>query len=387
MSRITAVTLTAVTSPRSGITCGHIIVQLATDVDGLVGIGEMSDFQHLPMYHIDVRGLEATLTDILVGRDPMESSSIAATMDRAFPSAESLYDKASLIRCGVDLAIWDLRGKLLDANVSELLGGRSRARLPIAYPIFRQQTESDVESNLEVMELRLQDGMSRFRVYVGRNLELDRRFLMLARDRFGDRIEIKSLDFSNLLDARAAAGFIARTAELGYEFVEAPARSGDLAGLRFVRERTLVPVSEHAVGPRSALDLVTSGAVDVLNVGLFVLGGITGALRTISVAEAAGVACLMGTTQELSIGTAAAAHVGTCVAGPMHASDPVGPLLYQRDVVESPVLYEDSDLVPPEGPGLGLAISDDALAAASDDLTWRGAQLATIVDRTGEQRA
>ncbi|GAB3426693.1 hypothetical protein [Flindersiella endophytica] len=59
--------LTPVATPRTtGLVCGHVIVELSTS-DGLVGLGEMSDFQHLPRYHVEVPELERTLSELLVG--------------------------------------------------------------------------------------------------------------------------------------------------------------------------------------------------------------------------------------------------------------------------------------------------------------------------------
>lgn len=379
---ITGVRLTAVTSARAGITCGHVIVEIA-DESGLVGLGEMSDFQHLPMYHVDVPELERTLAALLVGSDPRQANVLDARLREAFPSAPSLYDKASVIRCGVDIALWDLRAKLLDVGVAELLGGRVRSELPIAYPIFRAQRPDDVERNLATVSDLVGRGFSRFRVYVGRDLDLDARFLEACVDRFSDGIALKSLDFSNLVSAHEAIRFIERTSGIRYEFVEAPARAGDLEGLRRVREQTSVPVSEHAVGEAHALALVTGGAVDVLNVGLFVLGGITGARRVLALASAAGIPCLIGTTQELAIGTAAAAHLGTCSPEVTIVSDPVGPLLYRRDVVAEPLEFRDSALVPPAGPGLGVELSPELLDAARDALSWADADVRVVLDRTG----
>lgn len=381
-SLISGISLTPITSPRGGITCGHVIVQIKTSGDGPVGVGEMSDFQHLPMYHVDVQDLESTLNDLLVGRDARQANVIDERLREAFPSSETLYDKASVIRSGVDIALWDLRAKLYGVNVSELLGGRVRAALPIAYPIFRQQSPDDIEKNLDIVGDLRSRGFKRFRVYVGRDFELDRRFLEACIGRFGQDISIKSLDFSNLVSARAAARFILQTRDLGYEFVEAPSRAGDLEGMRFVRDHTGVPVSEHAAGERSALTLINAGAVDVLNVGLFVLGGITGAVRVLGIAGAAGIPCLIGTTQELAIGTAAAAHVGTCSTQTTTAGDPVGPLLYKRDVVQCPLEFRDSGLIPPAGPGLGVQIAPDLLEAARDRLTWKTTDARNAIDRT-----
>jgi len=383
VSVITAVRLTSINTPRrTGLVCGHVIVELDTD-DGLVGIGEMSDFQHLPRFHVDVDDLQRSLTAMLVGLDIWAANRAARLLEEAFPSAGSLYDKGAVIRCGIDIALWDLRGKASSRSVSDLLGGPLRPTLPVAYPIFRQRSAADIEVNLDVVGARLAEGFTMFRVYVGGRLDLDEQFLRALRDRFGERVQIKSLDFSNLLEHTQAIRFIERTIELDYALVEAPARAGDLVGLGEVRRRTLVPVSEHVYDGAAGLRLAAEGAVDVLNVGLFALGGLTAALRVVSIAEAAGLACLIGTTQELSIGTAAAAHLGVTSAAATVAADPVGPLLYTADVVEQQVEYRDGALIPPTGPGLGLEIDQERLAELAGPLQWDVGSTTTIVDRVG----
>ncbi|MEQ7127729.1 enolase C-terminal domain-like protein [Actinopolymorpha sp. B11F2] len=384
MAKITNVRLTPINVPRtSGLVCGHVIVELHTDADGLVGLGEMSDFQHLPRYHVDVVDLELTLTAMLGDLVPLNLNEVVRRLEGSFPPAGTLYDKGGVIRCGVDIAIWDLIGKVLGRSVSDLLGGRVRERVPIAYPIFRQRTAQDVEENLELMAAKLAAGFSRFRVYVGHDLRLDEQLLLRARDRFSDALTIKSLDFSNLLDAREACAFIERTRDVGYELVEAPARSGDAAGLAYVRDRAVLPVSEHVYSGPWALELVTSHAVDVLNIGLFALGGITPARRVLAIAEAAGLCCLMGTTQELSIGTAAAAHVGASAPVATVASDPVGPLLYLDDVVRESVSYDGGEMVVPTGPGLGVELDRTRLDAVTGPLSWSGDRVMDVIDRIG----
>ena len=383
MTTITSVRLTPVNVARStGLVCGHVIVELTTD-DGHTGIGEMSDFQHLPRFHPDVPDLARTLQAMLVGVDPWRANEISTALEQAFPSAGSLYDKGAVIRCGVDTAVWDLRGRLRDQAVSTLLGGSVRSSLPVAYPIFRARSTADVQANLEQVATRLEQGFAMFRVYVGGDLDLDEQFLREVRSQFGDRVAIKSLDFSNLLEATAAARFIERTLDVGYSLVEAPAREGDLEGLAEVRRRALVPVSEHVYDAPAGLRLAAARAVDVLNVGLFALGGITPALRVVAIAEAAGLDCLVGTTQELSIGTAAAAHLGVATGCVTVPSDPVGPLLYTADVVRTPVVYDGGHLLPPAGPGLGLELDTERLQEAAGPLRWEPGATTAVIDRTG----
>ncbi len=366
----------------TGVVCGHVIVELDTD-DGQTGIGEMSDFQHLPRFHPDIGDLTSTLTAMLTGIDLWAANQISGLLEGSFPSSGSLYDKGAVIRCGIDIALWDLRGKVSGRSVGSLLGGAVRNALPVAYPIFRQRSAADIEANLELVANRLDEGFTMFRVYVGGDLGLDELFLRALRDHFGDRIEIKSLDFSNLLDAAAATRFIERTLDVGYALVEAPAHEGDLDGLAQVRRRALVPVSEHVYDASAALRLVSARAVDVLNVGLFALGGITPALRVIAIAEAAQVECLIGTTQELSIGTAAAVHLGVATECVTIASDPVGPLLYRSDVVAAPVTYSGGELLAPTGPGLGMEIDPERLQEVAGPLRWDAGATTSIIDRAG----
>lgn len=324
MTTITDVRLTPVAIPRSsGLVCGHVIVQVRTNAG--IGVGEMSDFQHLPRYHVDVEELERTLTELLGGMRVDAANEVEKCLEESFPRAGSA-------------------------------------------------------ANLDIVAARLEQGFYLFRVYVGRRLDLDEKFLWVMVDRFGDRVQITSLDFSNLLDSRAAVRFVNRTAEIGYELVEAPARERDTEGLAYVRDH--VPaMSEHVHYRRWALDLAAARAVDVFNIGLFTLGGITPARSMVALAEAAEITCLVGTTQELTIGTAAAAHFGVATPAVTVASDPVGPLLYTDDVVAGALTYRDSRLHPPTGPGLGVTIDADRLVAAHGPLRWEG-DVTSVVDRT-----
>lgn len=383
MVRITRVRLTTVNTPRhNSITCGHVLVELDTDDDNLVGLGEMSDLQHLPRYHFDVPDLEATLNEILVGLDPLETTEVERRLEANFPQAGYIYDKSRAIKCGVDIAVWDLAAKSLGVRVCDLLGGAVRESVPIAYPIFRQQRPEDVDANLAMMQRRLTEGFEFFRVYVGRDLDLDERFLRAARDRFGADARIKSLDCSNLLDAKAACTFVERVLDVGFDLVEAPAPNHDVKGLVYARNRLPLPISEHVYGNRWALDLVAADAVDVFNVSVIAIGGITPARRIFAIAEAAGKQCLVGTTQELSIGTAAAAHVAMAMPAVTVPSDPVGPLLYTCDVVTEPVRYERGRLRVPDGPGLGMTLDPARVRAAAGPLTWARTDATAVVDRS-----
>ena len=93
------------------------------------------------------------------------------------------------------------------------------------------------------------------------------------------------------------------------------------------------------------------------------------------------IGCLIGTTQELSIGTAAQAHLAAAMPNLTHPSDPTGPLLYVEDVVQEPVRYVQGHLLVPQGIGLGVALDDEKLAELRRDLKASGETIVSSRDR------
>jgi muconate cycloisomerase len=241
-----------------------------------------------------------------------------------------------------------------------------------------------VPAALDRVDEKLRQGFDVIRFYVGTNPEADLAFMAAFADRFAGRVRIKSLDFSNLLGWREALQATERlTAITEVMLVESVALRGDIEGLAEFRRRSVLPVSEHAHGQRHAWQLLHLGAVDILNLSPYVLGGMRPTIRAAAMAEAAGASVLLGTTQELGLGTAAVAHVGAVLPALPFPSDNVGPRLYTADVATPPVEYVDGHLVVPTGPGLGPSVDPTLLESLHSNGDWSfGLDLAGAVDRT-----
>jgi muconate cycloisomerase len=138
--------------------------------------------------------------------------------------------------------------------------------------------------------------------------------------------------------------------------VESATHRDDLDAMRAFTRRSRWPLSEHVVSASHAWRLVRYGGVDILNISPYVLGGILPALRVAEFAATAGVSVLIGTTQELSVGTAAAAALAAVAPSVDHPCDNVGPLLYLDDVVTQRVSYANGRLLVPTGSGLGVDV-------------------------------
>jgi muconate cycloisomerase len=165
--------------------------------------------------------------------------------------------------------------------------------------------------------------------------------------------------------------------------LESVAAFDDLDGMAAFRRRSRWPVSEHVTHLQHAWHLLRAGAVDILNVSPYVLGGLRACQRVIGMAEAAHAGVLIGTTQELNLGTAAVAHLGAAARILDYPSDNTGPQLYTDDVVRQPLTYENGFLLVPEGVGLGIEVDETKLAAKVAPLENPfGTDLAGLLDRT-----
>jgi L-alanine-DL-glutamate epimerase-like enolase superfamily enzyme len=367
----------------TGVSNEHVIVRLEAD-SGAVGWGEMSDLSHLPMYNFDVAQLERSLTEILVGLDPRQLNLIERRLHGFFPDEGHMYSRSGLVRQGIDLALHDLLARVEGVPVHQLLGGAVRDRVAVCYPVFRLRSVDQVEAALERVQSKLDEGFATIRFYVGSLPEADLAFVSASADRFAGRVLIKSLDFSNLVGWRDALAQTERLAAVcDVMLVESVALRGDLDGLAEYRRRGRWPVSEHVHGARHAWELLHRGSVDILNVSPYVLGGIRQTLRTAFLAEASGASVLLGTTQELNLGTAAVAHVGAVLPALPYPADNIGPRLYTSDVVTQGVQYDHGDLLVPDGPGLGPVVDEERLEALRSDGRWSfGTDLAGAQDRT-----
>lgn len=384
--KITDVKLDVVSIARhTGFVCQHGLLRLETDV-GVTGVGEMSDFSHLPKYAVDAADLEATLRLSLVGRDPFEIVGINREMADLYPETMYYYEKGTFIRCGVDLALHDLVGKALGVNVSQLLGGRVRDRIKVCYPIFRSRTMEEVADNLAVVRKRFAQGFDAFRLYAGVNPDADEAFLDGVRSEFGHKVTIKSLDYSHLLDWKTALRTTKRLMPYGVQLVESPAPRNDAEGLRHFRLAVDLPVSEHVWSFKQLHDMIRQDSVDIFNIALIFIGGLQAARKAAAAAEVAGKGVLIGTTQELGFGTAAQAVFAASLTNIAAISDPTGPELYVDDVTAEPVRYEGGFLVAPDAsrPGIGVDIDWDKVARLKDDgFRWGGLPVANLQDRTG----
>ncbi len=351
--KITKVETFQIETPRYyGHVSGHVIVKVYVD-DGPVGLGEASDSRA-----DDLGAITRQYNDLLVGRDATCITEINELL-RAhhFGSTVSNPHLASAI----DLALYDLNGKVQGVPAYMLLGGKVRERVYCCYPIFGWQVQEDFERAAGYLQRLVDLGHHLFRYYISGDSALDDRFLTEMKSRFGERIKLKQIDFSGRFrDWETALRYADVLRHHAPYHFEQPSR--DLQACAEFTRRMDVPVSLHIGSLAYGYEAAARGACTAFNVAC-VAGGPTHIRRLFALAEAAGLKCLIGTDQESTLGTSAQVQVGVSMPNLDLPCDPMGPVLYTASPARERIRAEGSYLYPPDGPGLGVELDEDKMKA------------------------
>jgi L-alanine-DL-glutamate epimerase-like enolase superfamily enzyme len=184
----------------------------------------------------------------------------------------------------VDIALWDLKAKLLGLPLAALLGP-VRDEVPV-YGSGGFCSYTDAELGDQLAGWRA-EGIARAKIKVGREPDRDVHRVRVAREAIGDDAELY-VDANGAFTARQALRLASRIAPLGVTWFEEPVSSNDRDGLRLVRERGPagmdVAAGEYASTPGDFVAL--AGVVDCLQADATRCGGVTGLLAAAAVAEA-----------------------------------------------------------------------------------------------------
>jgi L-Ala-D/L-Glu epimerase / N-acetyl-D-glutamate racemase len=251
---------------------------------------------------------------------------------------EQTIHRNAAARAAVDMALYDLAGKLLGVPVYKLLG-LNPANTP--YTSFTIGLDTPAEMARKAQQAK---DFPILKVKLGSRQDLD--CIKAIRDVSSATLRV---DANAGWTVKAAIKLIEALEPYQIEFVEQPLPPGDLAGLRLLREHSPLPIfaDESCVTvediPRVA------GCVDGINIKLMKCAGIRQALKMIHVARAHHLQIMLGCMIESSLAITAAAHLSPLV----DYADLDGHLLVDNDPYQG-VQVEEGKLILPTGPGLGV---------------------------------
>lgn len=268
-----------------------------------------------------------------LGADPFPREEIMQRLNRTIrfnPSA-----KAAL-----DMALYDLAGKILGAPLYKLLGLNPQATPLTSFTIGIDTPQAMAEKARQAQEYPI------LKIKVGTPNDLANiKAIRDARD-----TAIIRVDANTAWTPKEAIQMINALAPYNIEFVEQPVAPTDLAGLRLIRANVPVPiiVDESCVAAEDIPRL--ADCVDGVNLKLMKSGGLTPVLKMIHVARAHHLKIMLGCMIESSLAITAAAHLTPLV----DYADLDGNLLIDNDPY-SGVTVQQGKLILPDAPGLGVA--------------------------------
>lgn len=334
-----------------------------TASNGQYGWGEA--YGPATMVEAGIKLLESTV----LGENPLENEVIWNKMYRKTLdfSRRGVY-MASV--SAIDIAIWDLKGKILNLPVSTLLGGAHRNKIqPYATGLYFTNHDNFSDGFVEEAKLYVSQGFKAIKMKVGLGIKEDVANVKLIRETIGPDIQLM-VDSNHAYTFREAVELSKKIEKYDISWFEEPISPEFYEQYRQLREKTTIPI---AGGECEYLrfgfnELIKNKSVDILQPDICASGGLTEAKRIAALASTNGID-LVPHTWGTSIGLHVALHFISnieSIPGRMYQPD----FLIEFDQTENglrdhltfPKLeMKNGMLEVPNRPGLGIDVDEDIL--------------------------
>jgi len=345
-----------------------VVVEVETDA-GVTGVGHGNWLTGAIATVVD-----ETLSKLVVGEDPRRREELWEKMYRAtIPFGRKGVAVEAI--SAVDIALWDIAGKVDDRPVYELLGGPAKEEIdcyasnlhPVDTETIAEEALSYVEQGYDAMKLRFKHGPEAGR----KGMRENEAFVRAVREAVGDDIDVAADAYMGW-DVNYAREMLGRLERYDLLWVEEPIIPDRIDGYAELREATSVPIAggEHEFTAWGHRELLERDAVDVLQPDVHRVGGLTEMQKIAGMARSHGVPVIPHT------GTPATLHfVAATPSAPMAEYLPVPEWFEERREEEpeyddaiyaDPPSPENGRLPLPEGPGVA-SLNREAIATFTVD--------------------
>jgi len=339
-----------------------LILEVLTD-EGISGIGEVHTnplaakaILDSPVYSVSAEGMRS----LLIGEDPRDIGRLWDKMNRH----SQTYGRRGLamhVISGIDIALWDILGKLAGLPLYRLLGGARKTQHK-AYA--SDLAQPSLEATLERAKKHKAAGYRAMKFGwgdLGGDIGEDVRRVAAIRNAVGDEVDIM-LDMGFEVPLEDAIHLGRALADHGVYFLEEPLAPDDLEGFARLTAVSPTPIAtgEKETTLRPYRDLMERGGLRIVQPDIARVGGISETLRIAALAEARGVRVIPH-CWSTDILVAATLHVISTLRDSPYLEYNATDNPLRTDLLTEPIRPRDGIVLVPEKPGLGIELAQETV--------------------------
>lgn len=282
------------------------------------------------------------VAELIKGHDPLRYIHILEMLKQEFPKQSSML-------CAVDMALYDILGQACKIPLWKLLGGyRSSIQTSITLGIM------PVDAAIRQAREYVDQGFKSLKIKGGLDPDADVERIIKIRECVGRDIELR-VDLNQGYSAEQAIWLVEKSLPANIELIEQPTLKGNFTQLGKVTDEVPIPVmaDESMNSLRDVFRLARGNLVDMVNIKLTKVGGISEAIMINAVARSANLEVMVGCLDEAALSIAAGLHFALARPNVRYA-DLDGHLDLLDDPSQGAVCLIDGVLYPTKGFGLGF---------------------------------
>ncbi|UCE17847.1 MAG: dipeptide epimerase [Gemmatimonadota bacterium] len=323
-------------------TATNVFLRIETN-SSVVGFGCAAPDVHITGETAEgvLQNLNDSVKQSLLNSDPLRSAMLLERL-------KGILNKQYSTLAAVDMALYDVVGKTAGLPVWKLLGGfRDRIKTSVTIGILSEK------ETVERAKEWIARGFTSLKLKGGKDVESDTARVLKVREAVGKDVELR-FDANQGYTVEDSLAFVERTRAAHLELIEQPTPKGEPDLLGRVTSSVHIPVmaDESLMTLRDAFRLARRDLVDMVNIKLMKVGGISEALHINAVAKAAKLEAMVGCMDEAALGIAAGLHFALARPNVMYA-DLDGHIGLVNDPSEGAVMIRSGTLFPNPKPGLG----------------------------------
>lgn len=340
----------------------HLLVEIECD-NGLVGWGEC----------LGPAAMNAAIIDgykkRLIGQDPLQTEVIWLDLYHTFRD-QGQRGLSITALSGIDIALWDIKGKYFNTSIATLLGGRFRETVrAYATGSFKRDGVDRVSDVVAEAKRYKAEGFGATKMKIGFDLEQDLELIRQVRAAVGPEMKLM-IDANHGYQVDEAIELGKRAYQYGIDWFEEPVVPEWLEAYKEVKERQPIPVAggETWHSRWGMLEPLRQRVVSIIQPDVCGVGGFTEFRRVVDLAQTLGIRVVphvWGTAVQI----AASLQAHATIAPAPVRQQPLEAMFefdrtenpFRQAVIKAPIEHEKGVIRIPNGPGLGIEINRQAL--------------------------